>query len=67
MIKATDIRKSYGELEVLKGVSLEISEGEIVSIVGASGAGNLHYCTLSERWTRPILELLRLKELKLEN
>ncbi|MBL4585865.1 MAG: ABC transporter ATP-binding protein [Flavobacteriales bacterium] len=39
MIKATDIRKSYGELEVLKGVSLEINEGEIVSIVGASGAG----------------------------
>ena len=39
MIKATNIQKRYGELEVLKGVSLEISEGEIVSIVGASGAG----------------------------
>jgi lipoprotein-releasing system ATP-binding protein len=39
MIKAENIQKRYGELEVLKGVSLEISEGEIVSIVGASGAG----------------------------
>ena len=39
MIKAENIQKKYGELEVLKGVSLEISEGEIVSIVGASGAG----------------------------
>tara|TARA_R110002072_G_scaffold53426_8_gene141078 strand:+ start:114 stop:764 length:651 start_codon:yes stop_codon:yes gene_type:complete len=39
MIKAKSIQKRYGELEVLKGVSLEISEGEIVSIVGASGAG----------------------------
>ena len=39
MIKAENIRKSFGELEVLKGVSLEINEGEIVSIVGASGAG----------------------------
>ena len=39
MIKAENIQKRYGELEVLKGVSLGISEGEIVSIVGASGAG----------------------------
>jgi lipoprotein-releasing system ATP-binding protein len=39
MIKARDIRKSFGNLEVLKGVSLDIAKGEIVAIVGASGAG----------------------------
>lgn len=39
MIKASNIHRSYGELEVLKGVSLTIGKGEIVSIVGASGAG----------------------------
>ncbi|QTV04577.1 ABC transporter ATP-binding protein [Faecalibacter bovis] len=39
MIKATNIVKKYGELEVLKNVSLEIAEREVVSIVGASGAG----------------------------
>ncbi len=39
MIKATNIYKSYGSLKVLKGVSVEIEQGEIVSIVGSSGAG----------------------------
>ena len=39
MIKAIDIHKSFGSLEVLKGVSLEVKRSEVVSIVGQSGAG----------------------------
>ena len=39
MIKVSGIKKRFGELEVLRGVSLEVKAGEIVSIVGASGAG----------------------------
>ncbi|KQT18215.1 lipoprotein ABC transporter ATP-binding protein [Chryseobacterium sp. Leaf404] len=39
MITAKNIRKSYGNLEVLKGVDLHIKTGEVVSIVGESGAG----------------------------
>ncbi|MCD4710283.1 MAG: ABC transporter ATP-binding protein [Bacteroidales bacterium] len=39
MISASEITKSFGNLQVLKGISLEIAEGEVVSVVGASGAG----------------------------
>ena len=39
MIKAHDIHKSFGSLEVLKGISLQVERGEVVSIVGQSGAG----------------------------
>ena len=39
MIEARNIVKRYGDLEVLRGVDLDIAQGEIVSIVGPSGAG----------------------------
>lgn len=39
MIKAENIHKSFGTLEVLKGVSLHVKRSEVVSVVGPSGAG----------------------------
>lgn len=39
ILKTSSIHKSFGNLDILKGVDLEIEKGEIVSIVGASGAG----------------------------
>ena len=39
MIRVENITKSYGPLQVLKGIDLEVQKGEIVSIVGPSGAG----------------------------
>ncbi len=39
MLKCDNIHKKYGDLHILKGISLEVKESEIVAIVGASGAG----------------------------
>ena len=39
VLKATGLVKSYGTVSVLKGIDIEVTKGEIVSIVGASGAG----------------------------
>ena len=39
MIQIRNIKKSFGSLEVLKGIDLDIEQGRVVSIVGASGAG----------------------------
>ena len=39
MIDVSGVTKSFGALQVLKGIDLHINKGEIVSIVGPSGAG----------------------------
>ncbi len=39
MIRTTNISKTYGDLQVLKGIDLQVQKGEVISIVGASGAG----------------------------
>ncbi|WP_251620300.1 ABC transporter ATP-binding protein [Odoribacter lunatus] len=39
MIRVKEVKKNYGELQVLKGITLEVKENEIITIVGASGAG----------------------------
>jgi ABC-type polar amino acid transport system ATPase subunit len=39
MIEAKDIHKSFGSLDVLKGVSLTIEDGEVICLIGASGSG----------------------------
>ena len=39
MIKIENLHKSFGKLEVLKGIDLEVKKGEIVVIIGSSGTG----------------------------
>lgn len=53
MIKLRNITKSFGPLKVLKGIDLDISKGEIVSIVGPSGAGKTTLLQIMGTLDRP--------------
>jgi lipoprotein-releasing system ATP-binding protein len=53
MLKAQSIHKSYGQLQILKGVDLEVEKGEIVTIVGASGAGKSSLLNILGTLDRP--------------
>ncbi len=39
MLKLTDVHTYYGNIHALKGINLEVSEGEVISLIGANGAG----------------------------
>lgn len=43
MVNVKDVYKRFGDLEVLKGISLEVKQGEVVSVIGSSGSGNPRY------------------------
>jgi len=53
MIVAKNIHKAYNELEILKGVDLEIGSGEVISIVGSSGAGKTTLLSILGTLDRP--------------
>src|ERR1700739_589791 len=39
IVKCTDVRKSYGPFEVLKGISLSVRKGEVICLIGPAGSG----------------------------
>lgn len=53
MIKTEAITKSYNTLQVLKGIDLDIHQGQVVSIVGASGAGKTTFLQIMGTLSRP--------------
>lgn len=53
MIEVRNIYKSFGSLQVLKGVNLQVSKGEIVSIIGQSGAGKTTLLQVIGTLSRP--------------
>jgi lipoprotein-releasing system ATP-binding protein len=53
MIKAENISKSYGQLQVLKGIDLSVNKAEVISIVGASGAGKTTFLQILGTLSKP--------------
>lgn len=53
MIVSKNITKSFGDLRVLKGINIEIKKGEIVSIIGASGAGKTTFLQILGTLDKP--------------
>ena len=47
MLKIEDLEVSYGAVQALRGISMEVNDGEIVSLIGANGAGRPPRCTPS--------------------
>lgn len=62
MLKASGIHKHYGNLHVLKGVDVEISSSEIVSIVGSSGAGKSTLLHILGTLDKPETGILTMQE-----
>src|SRR6185437_8589725 len=67
MLKAQNIHKAYGQLEILKGVDLEVKKGEIVTIVGASGAGKSTLLNILGTLDRPDTGKLYIDNIEVSN
>ena len=66
MIEVKNIKKSFGSLEVLKGINLDIRKGEVVSIVGPSGAGKTTLLQIMGTLDRPDEGTIRINGIEVE-
>ena len=53
IIKVENLKKSFGKLEVLKGINTEIKKGEVVVVIGASGSGKSTFLRCLNRLEEP--------------
>jgi len=53
MVRTVDLKKAFGDLEVLRGISLDIARGEVVAIIGASGSGKSTFLRCINRLEEP--------------
>lgn len=67
MIEAINIKKNFGQVEVLKGIDLNINKGEIVSIVGASGAGKTTLLQILGTLLKPDEGTIKIDNQELQN
>ena len=52
MLEVKDLKVNYGAVQALDGISLTVNDGEIVSLIGANGAGKPPRCAPSPAWRR---------------
>jgi lipoprotein-releasing system ATP-binding protein len=67
MIHVQEIKKSFGSLEVLKGIDLHVASGEIVSIVGPSGAGKTTLLQIIGTLDRPDSGNIRIRDTEISS
>lgn len=66
-LEMNHVKKSFGDLEVLKDISLKVEEGEVLSIIGPSDRENRHCCGARQclkRWTAVIWRTLASRQLQ---
>jgi len=64
VIKVINITKSFGNLQVLKGINIEIEKGKVISIVGASGAGKTTLLQLIGTLSKPTSGIIKIDEVE---
>ncbi|MDI9359181.1 MAG: ABC transporter ATP-binding protein [Phycisphaerales bacterium] len=67
ILTATNIRKKYGHIEILKGIDLAIQSGEMVALVGSSGAGKSTFLHILGTLTFPDSGQVRIEDVDLAN